>query len=66
MTPIDVWVKDFAPFTRDELHWMQRLVEFLRDRQEEKQPGRIEFHADRNGVVNECSRVFSDRKKIAG
>lgn len=63
MTPVELWIKDMEPFTRDEIHWMDRLIKFIRERRDEKQAGRIEFHADQNGVVDNCSRYLSDRMR---
>jgi hypothetical protein len=63
MTPIELWVKDNEPFTRDEIHWLDKLIKFSRERQKEKQSGRAEFHAGQNGVIEVCLRQLNDRMK---
>lgn len=55
-----VWLDEVMPCTAKELQLAARLIKFMRERKSAKQSGRLEIHADQNGVVSKCAQFLND------
>ena len=55
-----VWMDEVMPCTAKELQLAARLIKFVRERKAAQQSGRIEIHADQNGVVSKCAQFLND------